>query len=42
MAITVWRDGSWKVWRSLDATYAENDPDWLLTIPLPVDGGQHG
>lgn len=34
-AITVWKDGSWKQWRSADAAYAQNDPDWLVTIPLP-------
>lgn len=34
-AITVWKDGNWKQWRSADAAYAQNDPDWLVTIPLP-------
>jgi hypothetical protein len=33
-AITVWRDGTWKVWGCIDAQYAETDPDWLSTIPL--------
>jgi len=32
-AITIWRDG-WKLWQSGDAYYAENDPDWVMTIPL--------
>lgn len=36
-AITVWKDGTWKVWQATDAHYAENDPEWLVTIPLPVD-----
>lgn len=35
LAITVWKDGGWKIWRRIDAHYAENDPDWLVTIPLP-------
>ncbi len=32
--ITVWKDGSWKIWSSLDAEYAANDVDWLVNIPL--------
>lgn len=31
-AITVWKDGSWRAWQTLDAKYAEKDADWLLTI----------
>jgi hypothetical protein len=31
-AITVWKDGGWKLWRTLDAKYAEGDPDWLATL----------
>jgi hypothetical protein len=31
-AITVWKEGSWKLWQTLDAKYSEKDPDWLLTI----------
>lgn len=34
MSITIWKDGSWKVWAYLDAYYAQNDPDWLTTISL--------
>lgn len=34
LAITVWKDGTWQVWGALDAYYAQNDPNWLLTIPL--------
>lgn len=33
-AITVWKDGGWKQWSATDAHYAENDPNWLVTIPL--------
>lgn len=33
-AITVWKNGGYKVWRSLDAQYASDDPDWLTNIPL--------
>ncbi len=32
-AITVWKSGHWKLWQTLDAKYAEREPDWLLTIP---------
>ncbi len=32
-SITVWTDGTWKVWSSLDAYYAQEDADWLVTIP---------
>ena len=31
-AITVWKDGGWKLWRTLDARYAERDPDFLATF----------
>jgi hypothetical protein len=34
MTITVWKDGSWKLWRKGDAYYAANDPDWLTNIDL--------
>ncbi|MCA7083412.1 hypothetical protein K7G19_07340 [Cupriavidus sp. DB3] len=33
-AITVWKDGRYKFWSAADAAYAQNDPDWLATIPL--------
>lgn len=33
-AITVYKDGSWKIESRLDAYYSANDPDWLVTIPL--------
>ncbi len=32
--ITVWKNGDWKIWRSLDAYYAANDSDWLVNIPI--------
>lgn len=31
--ITVWKDGTYVEWSNLDAKYAENDPNWLCTIP---------
>ncbi|MCJ7559161.1 hypothetical protein MUO79_00905 [Candidatus Bathyarchaeota archaeon] len=31
--ITVWTDGTWKIWANLDAEYAANDPNWLVNIP---------
>lgn len=34
MSITVWENGTWKKWSALDAHHAENDSDWLATIPL--------
>jgi hypothetical protein len=33
-AVTVWKDGTYKLWAALDASYAESDPDWLCTIPI--------
>jgi hypothetical protein len=33
-AVTVWKEGCWKVWHESDAKYAETDWDWLATIPL--------
>lgn len=36
--ITVWNDGTWKVWSATDAHYAENEPNWLVTIPLSEAG----
>lgn len=33
-AITVWKDGGYRVWSKLDAKYAERDSGWLATIPL--------
>lgn len=34
LVITVWRDGTWKVWHAMDAFYAQSDPDYLVTIAL--------
>lgn len=31
-AISVWKNGGWKLWRTLDAKYAESDPEWLCTL----------
>jgi hypothetical protein len=35
-AITVWKDGTWKAWQTLDAQYAEKDENWLCTIKMPT------
>jgi hypothetical protein len=32
-AITVWKNGTWKIWQTLDAKHAEKEEDWLATIP---------
>lgn len=32
-AITIWKDGGWKLWRTLDARYAESDPDFFASLP---------
>ncbi|MGX6999853.1 hypothetical protein [Caballeronia sp. KNU42] len=32
MAITVWKDGSWKQWPASDARYAEGNPEWFTTV----------
>lgn len=32
--ITVWKDGTWKLWRNRDAELAVDDPNWLLSILL--------
>ena len=32
--ITVWKNGTYKIWRLSDAHYAANDPDWLVNIEL--------
>jgi len=34
IAVSIWKDGSWKVWGGMDAYYAQNDPDYLLTIGM--------
>ena len=31
-AVTVWKDGNWRLWRTLDAKYAEGEPGWLATL----------
>ena len=32
--LTVWVDGTWKVWGAMDAHYAKDDEGYLVTIPL--------
>lgn len=32
--VTVWKDGTWKVWGAMDAFYAQTDPDYLVTIAI--------
>lgn len=32
--ISVWGNGTWKVWGAMDAFYATGDEDYLVTIPL--------
>ncbi len=32
--VTIWKDGTWKVWGAMDAFYAQSDDDYLLTIAL--------
>ena len=34
--VTIWSDGSWKVWRQLDAAYADGDknPDFVCNISI--------
>ncbi len=38
-AVTVWRDGSFKLWHRQDAEIAANDPDWSRTI-IALRGGR--
>lgn len=35
--ITVWKDGSYKVWSRRDAEYGSIDPEFLVNIHLPVE-----
>lgn len=37
LALTVYRDGSHKLWGARDASLAENEPDWLCTIPFDAE-----
>ena len=40
--ITVWADGTWKIWGAYDAFYAQTDPGYLATIPMnDLAGGEH-
>lgn len=46
--LTVWKDGTHRVWRKADAYYARNDPDWLMDFDLrpaalvAADAGKDG
>jgi hypothetical protein len=33
-ALTIWSDGSYKVWGAMDAFYAQTDTDYLISIGL--------
>jgi hypothetical protein len=33
-AVTVWKDGTWKVWAKESAVYARSDSDWLCEMSL--------
>lgn len=35
-AYTVWKDGTFQLWGAMDAFYAQTDPDWLCTCPIPI------
>lgn len=32
--MTIWNNGTWRLWTATDAHYAANDADWLVNIPL--------
>ena len=34
--VTVWKDGTWTVSVQGDAYYNEDDPDWLVSIPVKL------
>lgn len=34
MSVTVWKDGTWKMWSCRDAEYARDDPDWLTEFSM--------
>jgi len=34
LMLTVWKDGTHKLWSDKDAYYAENDPNWLTNISI--------
>lgn len=40
--ITVWKDGTWKRWSMAAAVHAQDDPDWLSTIPVEESGSAGG
>ena len=34
VVMTIWKDGSYKIWGAVDALYAKDDPDYFVTIPF--------
>ena len=34
IVVTIWADGTWKVWGAMDAHYSKDDEGYLVTIPL--------
>jgi hypothetical protein len=34
LAVTVWKDGTWKAWGAMDAFYARADDNWLVDFSL--------
>lgn len=32
--VTVWRDGTWQLWGTVDAIMVRNDPDWLTEFSV--------
>ena len=34
LVVTIWSDGTWKVWGAVDAHYAKDDEGYLVTIAL--------
>lgn len=33
IAVTIWQKGEWIVWGVIDAFYAQEDDDYIITIP---------
>jgi len=34
--LTVWKDGTYKIWSAMDAHYSQSDPEYLVTIPYRI------
>lgn len=32
--VTIWKNGGYKVWGTMDAYLARNDPDWLQEVSI--------